>query len=151
MKLAIVISCWIFMAACQTPAELVAEEKQHAASKTDQSSQKPRLILRKLVGAETIKSHYPLQIDCKIYDKDVPSQPELFKQIAQLKQEPLKTAMHITARIPSITYSAYTENQEAVILLADYSQLRYRSSKESQALVDLIDRLCDHRAKIPES
>jgi hypothetical protein len=66
--------------------------------------------------------------------------------IEKAKAEPLQTAYHIVAQVPSIEIFAYhhpaSGDPEKILLVEDYSVLKYREGPASKELVDLVNKLC---------
>jgi hypothetical protein len=68
------------------------------------------------------------------------------KLIIKAKAEPMDTAYHIVAQVPSIEIFAYHygegDAKEKILLVEDYSVLKYRNGPASKELVDLVNKLC---------
>jgi hypothetical protein len=66
--------------------------------------------------------------------------------IEKAKAEPTQTAYHIVAQVPSIEIFAYhhpaSGDPEKILLVEDYSVLKYREGPASKELVDLVNKFC---------
>lgn len=162
-KLLLMISWVAMMYSCKTPGEtsenskkdgigLVASPKQEVAAPKDQGGKVSEIVLRKRVGflskgEGAQKKQEP--VTCEVtwqHEKVAGQKDQVGKWLEAAARDELQTGYHIVARIPSVEIWGYrpssTGPAEEILLLEDYSVMKYRGSEAAQKLVELANNAC---------
>jgi hypothetical protein len=113
------------------------------------------LLLEKTIGGLAQSSG--LSTTCRVYSNN-PAVLQLSRKIHEVitaaAKEPVKTANHVQAQVPSKEYYAFQKmvkkpggsepetTIEKVLLSVDYGHIDFREGVETRSLIKLLDQIC---------